>query len=52
MLREQRMYATHQFCAKNRVMNRFVRTKGESEKDDEIWVEKILLLFLSALLEN
>lgn len=45
VLHEQKVYANHEFSAKEKMMNGSALTRNESDKEKQKWVGKELLLF-------
>lgn len=45
VLREQIKYASQEFGASKKLLNRFVLIGQESDRKEEVWVKTVLLLF-------
>lgn len=44
-LQEQKMNAAHEFGSEKRMMNSVALIEGDSEEDEEVWLEEVLFLF-------
>lgn len=45
VLREPKMYVTHAFSAGRKTVSSFLLIRSESDEEEVIWLEKVLLLF-------
>lgn len=50
--REQRVYGTHEFGARKRIVSSSLLIRGENDEEEDIWVGKVLLMYRSVVAQD